>query len=158
MNRIELTSRRDFLNGIFSAGAIVFAAGVVPSAEADVTKSTWNPSVFIGLDTDGSVTIVAHRSEMGTGIRTSLPMVVADEMEADWNRVRIEQALGDKKYGSQNTDGSCSIRDFYDLMRQTGATARFMLEKAAADQWKVSATECKAQNHQVHHTPSGRTL
>jgi len=85
-------------------------------------------------------------------------MVVADEMEADWNRVRIEQALGDKKYGSQNTDGSCSIRDFYDLMRQTGATARFMLEKAAADQWKVSATECKAQNHQVHHTPSGRTL
>jgi isoquinoline 1-oxidoreductase beta subunit len=158
MNRIELTSRRDFLNGIFSAGAIVFAAGVVPSAEADVTKSTWNPSVFIGLDTDGSVTIVAHRSEMGTGIRTSLPMVVADEMEADWNRVRIEQALGDKKYGSQNTDGSCSIRDFYDLMRQTGATARFMLEKAAADQWKVSATECKAQNHQVHHTPSGRSL
>ena len=158
MNRIELTSRRDFLNGIFSAGAIVFAAGVVPSAEADVTKSTWNPSVFIGLDTDGSVTIVAHRSEMGTGIRTSLPMVVADEMEANWNRVRIEQALGDKKYGSQNTDGSCSIRDFYDLMRQTGATARFMLEKAAADQWKVSATECKAQNHQVHHTPSGRTL
>ncbi len=158
MNRIELTSRRDFLNGIFSAGAMIFAAGVVPSAEADVTKSTWNPSVFIGLDTDGSVTIVAHRSEMGTGIRTSLPMVVADEMEADWNRVRIEQALGDKKYGSQNTDGSCSIRDFYELMRQTGATARFMLEKAAADQWKVSATECKAQNHQVHHTPSGRTL
>ncbi len=158
MNRIELTSRRDFLNSVFSAGAMIFAAGVVPSAEADVTKSTWNPSVFIGVDTDGSVTIVAHRSEMGTGIRTSLPMVVADEMEADWNRVRIEQALGDKKYGSQNTDGSCSIRDFYDLMRQTGATARFMLEKAAADQWKVSATECKAQNHQVHHTPSGRSL
>lgn len=158
MNRIELTTRRDFLNGVFSAGAMIFAAGVVPSAEADVTKSTWNPSVFIGLDTDGSVTIVAHRSEMGTGIRTSLPMVLADEMEADWNRVRIEQALGDKKYGSQNTDGSCSIRDFYDLMRQTGATVRFMLEKAAADQWKVSATECKAQNHQVHHTPSGRSL
>ena len=95
---------------------------------------------------------------MGTGIRTSLPMVVADEMEADWNRVRVEQALGDKKYGSQNTDGSCSIRDFYDIMRETGATARLMLERAAADQWKVSATECKARNHQIVHTPSGRTV
>lgn len=158
MNRIELTSRRDFLNGVFSAGAMILAAGVVPSAEADVTKSTWNPSVFIGLDTDGSVTIVAHRSEMGTGIRTSLPMVVADEMEADWNRVRIEQAPGDKKYGSQNTDGSCSIRDFYDIMRETGATARLMLERAAGDQLKVPASECKARNHEVVHTPSGRKI
>ena len=159
MNRIEFATRRDFLNSVFSAGAVVFAAGLAPTiAEADVTKSTWNPTLFIGLDTDGSVTILAHRSEMGTGIRTSLPMVVADEMEADWNRVRVEQALGDKKYGSQNTDGSCSIRDFYDIMRETGATARLMLERAAADQWKVSVTECKARNHQIVHTPSGRTV
>ena len=152
MNRIELSSRRDFLNSIFSAGALIFAAG------AEAAKATWNPSVFIGLDTDGSVTIIAHRSEMGTGIRTSLPMVVADEMEADWSRVRVEQALGDLKYGSQNTDGSCSIRDFYDIMRDTGATARLMLERAAGDQWKVSASECKARNHEVVHTPSGRKI
>src|SRR4051812_26910596 len=73
MNRIELSSRRDFLSGIFSAGAVIFAAGIAPNADADVTKTTWNPGVFLGIDTDGSVTIVAHRSEMGTGIRTSLP-------------------------------------------------------------------------------------
>ena len=89
--------------------------------------------MFLGMNTDGSVIIVAHRSEMGTGIRTSLPMVVADELDADWNRVRVEQAIGDTKYGSQNTDGSCSIRDFYDIMRETGATARLMLQRPPPD-------------------------
>jgi isoquinoline 1-oxidoreductase beta subunit len=155
MNRIEFATRRDFLGSLFSAGALVLAAG---TADGDVTKATWNPSVFLGINTDGTVTIVAHRSEMGTGIRTSLPMVVADELDADWNRVRVEQALGNTKYGSQNTDGSCSIRDFYDIMRETGATARLMLERAAAAQWNVPATECKARNHQVGHAASGRNL
>ena len=87
--------------------------------------------------------IVAHRSEMGTGIRTSLPMVLADELEADWSRVRVEQALGDTKYGSQDTDGSCSIRDFYDTMREAGATARAMLVMRRAAQWKVPLDECE---------------
>lgn len=162
MNRIELTSRRDFLETLFSAGAMVFAAGIVPASanalEHDVSKTAWNPSVFLGLDTDGFVTIVAHRSEMGTGIRTSLPMVIADELEADWSRVRIEQGVGDKKYGSQDTDGSQSIRDFYEIMRETGATARLMLERAAAAQWNVSPGECRARNHEIIHTPTGRKL
>ncbi len=162
MNRIELTSRRDFLGTLFSAGAMVLAIGVVP-AGADPTKidarqSAWNPSVYLGLDTDGSVVIVAHRSEMGTGIRTSLPMVVADELEADWSRVRVEQAIGDKKYGSQDTDGSQSIRDFYGIMRETGATARLMLERTAAAQWNVSPEECRASNHAVIHAATGRKL
>ncbi|HEY1950215.1 MAG TPA: molybdopterin cofactor-binding domain-containing protein [Bryobacteraceae bacterium] len=159
--RIELASRRDFLGGLFSAGALIFAAGTMPElvdAATEVSKTTWNPNLFIGLNSDGSVIIVAHRSEMGTGIRTSLPMVVADEMEADWGRVRIEQALGNKKYGDQNTDGSCSIRDFYDIMRETGATARIMLQRAAAAQWNVPVSECKASVHQVVHTPSGKKL
>src|ERR1700761_2375011 len=120
--RIELASRRDFLGGLFSAGALIFAAGTMPRFAAgatQVSKTTWNPNLFVGLNTDGTVIIVAHRSEMGTGIRTSLPMVVADEMEADWKHVRIEQALGDKRYGDQDTDGSCSIRDFYNIMRET---------------------------------------
>jgi isoquinoline 1-oxidoreductase beta subunit len=159
--RIELASRRDFLGGLFSAGALIFAAGAMPAAAlgaTEVSQTTWNPNLFVGLNADGSVIIVAHRSEMGTGIRTSLPMVVADEMEADWNRVRIEQALGDTKYGNQNTDGSCSIRDFYAVMRETGATARLMLQRAAAAQWNVPASECKASVHQVIHTPSGKKL
>ena len=156
-NRIELATRRDFLGTLFSAGALVFAAGVAP-AEADPPKTAWNPSVYLGLDIDGSVIVVAHRSEMGTGIRTSLPMVVADELDADWNRVRVEQAIGDKKYGTQNTDGSCSIRDFYDIMRETGATARLMLQRAAAAQWNVPVAECRAGNHQIVHAPTGRKL
>jgi isoquinoline 1-oxidoreductase subunit beta len=161
ITRIELASRRDFLGGLFSAGALIFAAGTMPElvdAATEVSKTTWNPNLFIGLNSDGSVIIVAHRSEMGTGIRTSLPMVVADEMEADWGRVRIEQALGNKQYGDQNTDGSCSIRDFYDIMRETGATARIMLQRAAAAQWNVPVSECKAAVHQVIHTPSGKKL
>jgi isoquinoline 1-oxidoreductase beta subunit len=110
--------------------------------------------VFVAIAPDGIVTIVAHRSEMGTGIRTGLPTIVADELDADWSRVKVEQALGDVKYGSQNTDGSCSIRDFGDAMRDAGATARMMLEAAAAAKWGVPVAECKAQNHQVVHASS----
>jgi isoquinoline 1-oxidoreductase beta subunit len=95
---------------------------------------------------------------MGTGIRTTLPMVLADEMEADWSKVHVQQAIGSEKYGSQNTDGSCSIRDFYDTMREAGATARALLVRAAASQWQVPLDECQAQNHQVIHKKSGRKL
>src|SRR5262252_5075100 len=161
MNRIELVTRRTFLGGMFSAGAFVLGARLLPAealASADAGKAAWNPSVYLGIETDGSVIIVAHRSEMGTGIRSVLPSVLADELDADWARVKIEQAIGDTKYGSQNTDGSCSIRDFYDAMREAGASARMMLESAAAAQWSVPAAECKAQNHQVVHAGSGRKL
>jgi isoquinoline 1-oxidoreductase beta subunit len=161
MNRIELVTRRTFLGGMFSAGAFVLGARLLPAealASTDAGKAAWNPSVYLGVETDGSVIIVAHRSEMGTGIRSVLPSVLADELDADWARVKIEQAIGDKKYGDQNTDGSCSIRNFYDGMREAGASARMMLESAAAAQWGVPVAECKAQNHQVVHAGSGRKL
>ncbi len=163
MNRIEVVSRRAFLGGIFSAGAMVLAARVLPvdamgQTIIDADSAAWHPSVYLGIETDGTVIIVAHRSEMGTGIRSVLPTVAAEELDADWKRVKIQQAIGDVKYGSQNTDGSCSIRDFYDAMREAGATARIMLEIAAADKWGVPVTECKAQNHQVVHAKSGRKL
>jgi isoquinoline 1-oxidoreductase subunit beta len=159
MNGIHVVSRRGFLGDIFSAGALVLAARVLPvNAEAADTVDTaaWHPSVYLGLETDGRVIIVAHRSEMGTGIRTALPMVVADELEADWKRVTIQQAIGDKKYGDQNTDGSNSIRSFYQPMREAGATARTMLEGAAAAKWGVPASECHAKNHEVVHSASNR--
>lgn len=161
MSRIELITRRTFLGGMFSAGALVLGARLLPLdalAATTAEGAAWAPSVYLGLETDGTVIIVAHRSEMGTGIRTGLPMVVADELEADWKRVRVEQALGDKKYGSQNTDGSCSIRDFYDAMREAGATARLMLELAASETWNVPVAECRAQNHFVVHSTSGKKL
>jgi len=167
MNRIELVTRRTFLGGMFSAGAFVLGARLLPAKALASTKAgragdaglaAWNPGVYLGIETDGSVIIVTHRSEMGTGIRSVLPSVLADELDADWARVKIEQAIGDKKYGNQNTDGSCSIRDFYDAMREAGASARLMLERAAAEQWGVPAAECKAQNHQIVHAGSGRKL
>src|SRR6202035_1142651 len=94
---IAVVSRRDFLGGIFSAGALVLGATVLPlkAMAASDDTAAWQPSVYLGLEPDGRVIIIAHRSEMGTGIRTALPMVVADELEADWKRVKIEQAIGD---------------------------------------------------------------
>ena len=99
---------------------------------ATMLKLIRNMGVSAERGDDGTVTIVAHRSEMGTGIRTSLPLVVADEMGADWSRVKIAQAPGDEpKYGNQDTDGSRSMRHFIQPMRQCGASMRQMLEAAA---------------------------
>lgn len=161
MSRIDLLNRRVFLGNAFSAGALVLGARILPLevfAATAAAAANWQPSVYLGLETNGTVIVIAHRSEMGTGIRSVLPMVLADELDADWNRVKVEQAIGDAKYGSQNTDGSCSIRDFYDAMRQAGATARLMLERAAAAKWGVPVSECRAQNHEVLHASSGRKL
>ena len=117
------------------------------------------PAVYLRIGTDGDATVIVHRSEMGQGIRTSLAMAVADDLEADWSRVHVEQAPGDEKsYGGQDTDGSHSIKDFLVPMREAGATGRVMLETAAAQQWRVPLTEVRARNHQVEHTPTGRTL
>ena len=164
MNTVVHLCRRGFLGSVFSAGALVLAAQVLPAkalgtpAAAEGSAPPWYPSVYLGIEPTGTVTIVAHRSEMGTGIRTALPMVAADELDADWQQVKIEQALGDPKYGDQNTDGSKSIRDFYDALREAGATARLMLERAAAAAWGVPASECRAQHHQVTHAASGRNF
>ena len=166
MKAIENVSRRQFLEGVVSAGAFVLVARVLPqsvSAQVSAFRSkadsaALHPSVYLGIEPDGTVFIVTHRSEMGTGIRTSLPLVAADELDADWKRVTIEQGIGDAKYGDQNTDGSRSVRDFYDAFRRAGASARLMLVRAAASQWNVPASECEAVLHEVVHRPSGRKL
>jgi isoquinoline 1-oxidoreductase beta subunit len=156
---ITVVTRRGFLGGVFSTGALILGSRLLPvDAMAATSGGAWQPSVYLGLEPDGRVIIIAHRSEMGTGIRTSLPMIVAEELEADWARVKIEQAIGDAKYGSQDTDGSESIRDFYDAMREAGATARMMLESAAASKWGVPAAECRAKNHEVLHAKTVRKL
>jgi isoquinoline 1-oxidoreductase beta subunit len=160
-------SRREFLRGVVGSGALVLGAQFFPrvlSAEESLPLrthadlATFHPQIFVGVDADGTVYIVAHRSEMGTVIRTSLPMVLADELDADWKRVKIEQAIGDPRYGDQETDGSRSIRQFYDTMREAGATARLMLVQAAAQQWGVSPADCRTDLHVVVHRASGRTL
>jgi isoquinoline 1-oxidoreductase beta subunit len=117
-----------------------------------------NPNVFIHVGPDGTVTLVCHRSEMGQGIRSSLPVLIADELGADMAHVTIVQGDGDKAYGDQNTDGSNSIRGIYEDMRRVGATARVMLIAAAAQRWDVRAEDCLALNHTVTHRTTGRTF
>ncbi|HZI10725.1 MAG TPA: molybdopterin cofactor-binding domain-containing protein [Myxococcus sp.] len=117
-----------------------------------------NPNVFVHVAPDGVVSIVCHRSEMGQGIRSSLPVLIADELGADMARVRIIQADGDKAYGDQNTDGSNSVRGIYEDMRRAGATARMMLVAAAARRWKVKPETCEARDHAVFHKGSQRSL
>ena len=121
--QIVKVDRRTFLKSglIGSTGLILGTQIACSSYFSDEKKSNavFNPNVFVSINSNGDVTIIAHRSEMGTGIRTSLPAVVADEMEADWNRVTIQQALADKElYGDQNTDASYSMRMFYMPMRK----------------------------------------
>ena len=159
-------SRRQFLGGMLSAGAFIVASRFVPDTllaqeavfRTKADAASLHPSVYLGIEPDGTVFIVTHRSEMGTGIRTSLPLVAADELDATWSRVRIEQGVGDPRYGDQNTDGSRSIRDFYDAFRVAGASAKSMLVTAAAAQWNVPAAECSAVNHEIVHAKTGRKL
>ena len=165
---IENVSRRSFLKSSAAVTGFVLALQLVPvrsalayaTGAAAMPHGTVNdPHVFIAIDPSGTVSIIAHRSEMGTGSRTSLPMIVAEELEADWSRVRIVQAPGDEpRYGNQDTDGSRSIRHFIQPMRQCGAAMRQMLEEAAAKQWGVAVGEVAAENHEVVHRGSGRKL
>jgi len=162
-------SRRSFLMGL-GAGSLVLAAGlpILGGAEEEQKKYAGeamphglrdDPAIFVAIAADGTVTIVCHRSEMGQGVRTSLPMVVADELEADWSRVRVTQAPGNEPlYGNQDTDGSRSMRHHFMSMRRIGAAARRMLEEAAAAQWNVPIAEVEAVDHEVIHRGSDRRL
>ncbi|MGO9404093.1 MAG: molybdopterin cofactor-binding domain-containing protein [Terriglobales bacterium] len=162
MKLIENVSRRGFLHGALASGVFVLSARFVPkplwAAEGESAAPPFEPSLWMSIASDGTVTIVAHRSEMGCGSRTALPLVVADELDADWSKVRIEQAIGDPRYGEQDTDGSHSVRSNFDLMRQVGATGRMMLITAAAAQWGVSPKDCTTEPHFVVHRASGRKL
>jgi isoquinoline 1-oxidoreductase subunit beta len=163
MVTITSISRRELVAGGVAATGLVlgvhlgFRAFPVEAAEPP-SEAVFQPNVYLIIDETGLVKIVAHRSEMGTGIRTGLPMVLADELEADWRRVKVVQAQGDPKYGDQNTDGSRSMRQFYQPMRVAGASARKMLEAAAAHAWNVNANDCQAHNHMIIHVPTGRQL
>jgi isoquinoline 1-oxidoreductase beta subunit len=165
--KVKNVSRRNILKGLGLTGAFVLAAPIMSrpalAYETGAGKMPHgvvvDPRVFVAIAPDGIVTIVAHRSEMGTGVRTSLPLIVAEEMEADWSRVRVQQAHGDEvKFGNQDTDGSRSTRHYLIPMRQIGASARSMLEAAAAKKWGVPVTEVKAQNHEVVHSASSRRI
>jgi isoquinoline 1-oxidoreductase beta subunit len=167
---ITNVSRRGLLKGVAATGGLVLAAqfpavkgalAAYPTgAEAMPNGVVNNPKVFVSIAGDGTVSIVAARAEMGNGAaRTALPMIVADELDADWARVRVVQSPGDERtYGNQDTDGSRSVRHWIQPMRHCGAAMRSMLETAAAATWKVDVGEVQAQLHEVIHKPTGRKL
>ena len=151
-------SRRNFLgvSGVFVLGACLPSCARTP--QPPVATEPFVPNLFLALEPNGTVHVTAHRSEMGQGIRTALAQIVADELDADWSRVVVDQADGDVKYGDQNTDGSRSILMNYERLRTAGAAARLMLRQAAAQHWGVGVDEVEATNHEVIHAGSGQRL
>jgi len=156
-------SRRGFLRIVPAAGAgLVLGLRWLDLVEASGPQrsrgSRLAPNAFLQIDPRGEVTIWASKSEMGQGVRTSLAMIVADELDADWSRVRVEQAGADPKFGDQDTGGSSSVRTKYGPMRQAGAAARAMLIAAAAQTWSVDRSTCRTQKGAVLHPPTRRRL
>jgi isoquinoline 1-oxidoreductase beta subunit len=147
---IRNLSRRSVLRGfgLASAGLALGCFGRHKDAPA-LPGNGLHPNVFVQVGTDGVVTLVCHRSEMGQGVRSSLPALLADELGADLSKVKVVQGDGDKIYGDQNTDGSSSVRKRYQDLRQAGATARAMLVTVAAKRWKVAESACVARMGQV---------
>ncbi|GAA76949.1 isoquinoline 1-oxidoreductase, beta subunit [Pseudoalteromonas sp. BSi20480] len=156
-------NRRQFLK-TSAIGALVlgtYFVGSAPRAFAGVleqpSEQAKRANLFIALRPDGMVEITCHRSEMGQQIRTAIAQIVADEMEAAWDKVVVIQGKGDPKYGDQNTDGSRSIRYNMQRLREMGASVRYMMQHAAAKYWKVDPQTCTANQHVVTHS-SGKTL
>ena len=134
---------------------------MMPAAKShgETAAADFSPNAFIYLESNGNLMVKSGRCEMGQGISTALPSVVVDEMEANWDYVRVEQAEGDiDKYGSQATGGSASIRTQYIPMRKAGAAAKEMLIAAAAKVWSANPKDCYAENHFVIHKPTGKKL
>jgi isoquinoline 1-oxidoreductase beta subunit len=163
-DRIEELSRRQFLKlsgGI--GGGLMLALHLRPlMAQAPVTGDpapAFVANAFIRIDPDDSILIYAKSPEIGQGIKTVFPMIIAEELDADWARVRIEQApIRPDLYGSQGAGGSRSVAANWTPLRQTGAVARAMLISAAAQRWQVPVSECHTEPSVVVHAPSGRKL
>jgi isoquinoline 1-oxidoreductase subunit beta len=150
-------SRRTFVALGAGAGAGLVIGFYLPHGTA-ARSNSFSPNAYLRITPDNKVTIVVARSEMGQGVRTALPMILAEELEADWKQIEIEQAGASTFYGDQTTGGSASIRTTWDPMRKAGAIAREMLISAAALTWGIPRSACSAENGQIKHAASGRSL
>jgi len=157
-------SRRSFLRAAAAVGGgLVIAVALPLGADAD-DAAAFAPNAFVRIDRDGTVSIVVPQVEMGQGTYTSMPMLVAEELEVDFPAVRVVAAPADDALyanpliGFQVTGGSTSVRGFYEPLRKAGAAARQMLVAAAAAQWGVAPADCRAERGVVSHPPSGRSL
>jgi isoquinoline 1-oxidoreductase beta subunit len=171
MSRPGNPARRKFLkdSAVLVSGLVIgfylpMRGGRALAAEgAAAAPQVYPPNAFIRIAPDDSVTIVVNKSEMGQGVYTSLPMLINEELEADWSKIRVEAApvaavYNHTGFGMQITGGSTSIPSSWEQLRRVGATARLMLVEAAARQWKVPAHACHAEHGQVVHQASGRRL
>jgi isoquinoline 1-oxidoreductase beta subunit len=149
-------SRRDFLRLSTLAGAGLVIR--IPFAEGAGPAESFAPNQWLRVAPDGQVTLVVARSEMGQGVRTALAMILAEELEADWANVRIEQASTSPLFEDMNTGGSDSIESSWRPLRRAAAAARTMLLSAAAKSWGVEAGSCRAEKGSVVHGPTGRRL
>ena len=150
-------SRREFVAAGVAAGAGLVVGFYLPHGRK-TGKEIFSPNAYVRITPDDKITIVVARSEMGQGVRTALPMILAEELEADWKRIEIEQAGASTLYGDQTTGGSASVRTTWDPMRKAGAAAREMLISAAALTWGVGRAGCTAQEGGVVHAASKRRL
>ncbi|MBT8101189.1 MAG: molybdopterin-dependent oxidoreductase, partial [Gammaproteobacteria bacterium] len=154
--------RRTFLKltGLAGGGLTLAACfgGDTPSA-ATGQAAQFEPNAFVRIATDGTILIYSKIPEIGQGIKTSLPMIIAEELDADWERVKIEQAvINPEVYGRQSAGGSRSVATSWDQLREAGAVARSMLVSAAAEKWQVPENECVTAASVVTHRPSGKQL
>jgi isoquinoline 1-oxidoreductase subunit beta len=150
-------SRREFVAAGVAAGAGLVVGFYLPHGGRG-RKRAFSPNAYLRITPDNKVTIVVARSEMGQGVRTALPMILAEELEADWKQIEIEQAGASTLYGDQTTGGSASVRTTWDPMRKAGAAAREMLISAAALTWGVTRSSCNAQSGSIVHAASNRRL
>ena len=151
-------SRREFLTAGAAAGAGLVIGFYLPHGASSSHGNEFAPNAYLKIAPDGKITVVVARSEIGQGVRTSLPMILAEELEANWKDIQIEQAGASTLYGDQSTGGSASVRTTWDPMRKAGAAAREMLISAAAHEWGVPRSQCKAENSAVIHSGSNRKL
>src|SRR5438552_14773945 len=168
MSEIRNLSRRAFLKSSALAGGGLVLGVCLPrlrssAAAAQAKPAAFAPNAFVRIGTDETVTVIVNHSEMGQGPYTSVPMVVAEELEADWSKVRFEpapvnSAYNHTVYGIQMTGGSSSTWSEWERLRKAGAAARLMLVAAAAQTWKVEPATCRAENGNVFHAASGRQL
>ena len=150
-------SRREFVAAGVAAGAGLVIGFYLPRGSAS-HEEAFSPNAYLRITPDNKVTIVVARSEMGQGVRTALPMILAEELEADWNQIEIEQAGASTLYGDQGTGGSASVHSTWDPMRKAGATAREMLISAAALTWGVPRSTCTAESSHIKHAATKRSL
>src|ERR1700675_308011 len=150
-------SRREFVAAGVAAGAGLVIGFYLPHGSGS-QKEVFSPNAYLRITPDSKVTIVVARSEMGQGVRTALPMILAEELEADWKQIEIEQAGASTLFGDQTTGGSASVKTTWDPMRKAGAAAREMLISAAALTWGVPRSSCSAQSGSVVHATSKRQL